>query len=201
MVGWKMETFKYFLFCFFLSFTITLVVYAQTAQVEQSFLFSDEFNNTQELIIGYDPFGTDGLDPDLGEVIIPQVPPGEFGVRFQLPTDTSLTTLKDIRFGCGRAAYFEHLIDLSYSTSSSTIEINWNWTWPTWILKFINPLNGNILATLENNQDPPHFSIPSSFDKIRIDVIYDGPISWPEYEIISPNGGETLIGGEYYTIT
>ena len=107
---------------------------SQNSQVEQPFLFTDEFNNTQELIIGYDPFGSDGLDPDLGEVIIPQVPPGEFGVRFQLPTDTSLTTLKDIRFGCGRAASFGHLIDLSYSPGSSTIEINWVWFWPTYIL-------------------------------------------------------------------
>jgi len=40
---------------------------AQTAQQEQSFIFSDEFNNMQELILGFDPYGTDGLNPDLGE--------------------------------------------------------------------------------------------------------------------------------------
>jgi hypothetical protein len=196
-----METYKFFLFCFFLSFTITPATFAQTAQFEQSFIFSDEFNNTQELIIGYDPFGSNGLDPDLGEVIIPQVPPEEFGVRFQLPIDTSLTTLKDIRFGCGWPAHFEHLIDLSYLTGSSTIEINWNWLWPTWYLYFINPANGDTLAILENNFDPPYFSIPSSLDKIRIDVFYDGPLSWPDFILFSPNGGEIIEGGNNYLIT
>jgi len=196
-----MKTFKYLLLCFFLSFTISLVIYSQTAQVEQSFIFSDEFNNTQELIIGYDPFGSDGLDPDLGEVIIPQVPPGEFGVRFQLPPDTSITTIKDIRFGCGQPFYYEHLIDLSYETGSTILDVYWSWDWPLYMVDFINPYNGVTLAHYISFYDSTHFILPASIEKIIIAIQYNGPLSWPEYEIISPNGGETLIGGEYYTVT
>lgn len=64
------------------SYLLTLIVnhfaLAQTAQQEQSFIFSDEFNNIQELILGFDPYGTDGLDPDLGEEFVAQVPPWQF---------------------------------------------------------------------------------------------------------------------------
>jgi len=74
---------------------------SQNPHFETTLGFADEFNNFQELIFGYDAFGTDSLDADLGEQVVPQVPVGEFGVRFQLSVDTSIYTLKDIRFGCG----------------------------------------------------------------------------------------------------
>jgi hypothetical protein len=95
---------------------------------EATFTFSDELNNSHLLTLGYHPFGTDGLDPDLGEVVLAQVPAGEFGVRFQIPTDTSLYTVKDIRYGCGQPFYYEHLLDLSYATGSSMIAVDWEWT-------------------------------------------------------------------------
>ena len=125
MVERKMETYKFFLFYFFLSFTITPASYAQTAEYEYTFPFSDEYNNSQDLILGKDPFGTDGIDTLFGEEFIPQVPPGEFGMRFQLPPDTSITTIKDIRFGCYWATGHVHLIDLNYHTGSSSISLNW----------------------------------------------------------------------------
>ncbi|MBK7230370.1 MAG: hypothetical protein IPH97_16220 [Ignavibacteriales bacterium] len=90
-----------------------------TASVEYTFTITDEFNNSQELIIGKDPFGTDGLDPQFGEVVVPQVPAGQFGARLILPTDSSLTILKDIRFGCYWVRFNEHLIDLSYVSGSN----------------------------------------------------------------------------------
>ncbi|GBD87947.1 ser-Thr-rich glycosyl-phosphatidyl-inositol-anchored membrane family protein [bacterium BMS3Abin03] len=196
-----MKILKYFFMSCFLTLIISYSALSQTAQHEQPFIFSDEFNNTQELILGFDPYGTDGLDPDLGEVFIPQVPPGEFGARFQLPTDTSITTIKDIRYGCGQPFYYEHLIDLSYSSGSTTIDVNWNWIWPTWTLRFINPFDGNILATYDSYFDSTHYIIPSLLSKIKITVQYDGPLSWPEFNLLTPNAGDTLIGTQVYTIT
>jgi hypothetical protein len=174
------------------------VLFSQNQRFETTFTFTDGFYNSQALILGYDPFGTDGLDPQLGEVVVPQVPPEQFGVRFQLPTDTSLYTLKDIRFGCGQPFHYEYLIDLSYS--SGYMDVNWEWDWQLMRIEFINPYNGQTFATFEAGFDSSFYEY-LYLDKIILGVQYNGPLSWPEYEVTSPNGGETLIGGENYTIT
>jgi hypothetical protein len=174
---------------------------SQTQHFETTFAFTNEFNNSQSLIFGYDPFGTDGLDSQLGEVIVPQVPPGQFGVRFQLPTDTSIYTVKDIRFGCGQPFYYEHLVDLSYETGSNTIHIFWNWDWGLYMFDFKDPYTGVTLAHYELFYDSTHFIIPSYLEKIIIGVYYDGPITFPIFDLVAPNGGDTLVAGEYYNIT
>ena len=191
---------------FLISIFLSAVSLAQvSAEYEYTFTFSDEFNNSQDLILGKDPFGTDGIDTLFGEEFIPQVPPGEFGVRFQLPPDTSITTIIDIRFGCYWATGHVHLIDLNYQTGSSSISVVWEWDSQLNLglmeVMFINPYNGQTIASYSWFSDSSHFYIPQSLDKIKIWTLYNGTLSWPEYEIISPNGGETLIGGEYYTVT
>ena len=199
-----MRTFKFFLFCFFSSFTITSVTYAQTAEYEYTFTFSDEFNNSQELILGKDPFGTDGIDTLFGEEFIPQVPTGESGVRFQLPPDTSITTIKDVRFGCYWATGHEHLIDLNYQTGSSSISVVWEWD-PQLNLglmevMFINPYNGQTIASYSWFSDSSHFYIPPSLDKIEIWTLYNGTLSSETFVVLSPNGGEILEAAEIYAI-
>ena len=186
---------------FFIVFS-SIYSFAQTpTHFESPLVFSDLFNNSDTLILGYDSFATDSLDPHLGEAIVPQVPPSYFGVRFQLPTDTSLYTLKDFRFGCGQPFYYEHLFDLSYAPGSSIIDIDWEWGFDLWMVYIIDPSTGQNLATLQSFYDSSYYSIPASMEKIILGIQYDGPLSWPEYQVTSPNGGETLIGGEYFTIT
>jgi len=168
---------------------------------ESSFVFSDLFNNSEVLILGYDSFATDSLDPNLGEMIVAQVPAGNFGVRFQLPSDTSLYTLNDFRFGCGQPFYYEHLFDLSYSTGSSIIDIDWEWGgFELWSVYVINPYTGQNIATLQSFLDSSYYSIPASMEKIILGIQYEGPISWPAYQVISPNGGEILEAGEIHSI-
>jgi hypothetical protein len=200
-----METLKYFMTSYLLTLIVSYSALAQTAQQEQSFIFSDEFNNTQELILGIDPYGSDDLDPDLGEEFIPQVPQGEFGVRFQLPPDTSITTTKDIRFGCYWATGHEHLVDINYAAGSSSISVFWEWdsllTNGLLDVIFINPYTGQTIASYSWFSDSSHFFIPPSLDKIKIWTTYNGTLSWEEYEVLAPNGGETLKSEEFYTIT
>jgi hypothetical protein len=184
-----------------ITISFSSVSLSQNPHFETTFNFTDQFNNTQELTFGYDAFGTDSLDPNLGEQIVPQVHAGQFGVRFQLPADTSIYTIKDIRYGCGQPFYYEHLIDLSYQTGSTILDVFWNWDWSLYIVDFINPFNGVVLSHYVAFYDSTHFIIPESIEKIIIGILYDGPLSWPEYEVTAPNGGETLVSGEYYTIT
>ena len=193
---------KILLFCFLLS----AISAAQVgAEHQYTFTYSDEFNNSQDLILGKDPFGTDGIDTLFGEEFIPQVPPGEFGVRFQLPTDTSVTTTKDIRFGCYWATGHNHLVDFQYAQGSTDISVKWSWgTFDgyslDWIM-FTNPFNGQTLANYNWSTDTSFFTIPSSLSKVEIWTGYGGTLSGEQYEVLTPNGGEDLEAGEIYTIT
>jgi hypothetical protein len=187
-----------FLFVF-LSF-VTLQA-QDTADVEYTFTITDEFNNSQDLIIGKDPFGSDGLDPEFGEVIVPQVPTGQFGARLILPTDSTLSTLKDIRFGCEWIAEIEHNIDLSYATGSNHMNINWDWNMPLLSVQFYNPYNGNLIQSFEHIIDSSFFNVPDGLDKIKMIVQYNVPLSGEWFSVINPNGGDTLFVGETHIIS
>jgi len=157
-----------FLFVF-LSF-VTLQA-QDTADVEYTFTITDEFNNSQDLIIGKDPFGSDGLDPQFGEVFVPQVPAGQFGARFILPTDSTLTTLKDIRFGCYWGVGFNHMIDLGYDSGSNQMNINWDWNMMSFdflmAVSFYNPYNGNLIQYFDYYVDSSFFYVPTGLNKLK----------------------------------
>jgi len=174
-----------------------------TASVEYTFTITDEFNNSQELIIGKDPFGTNGLDPQFGEVVVPQVPAGQFGARLILPTDSSLTILKDIRFGCEWVYEIEHNIDLSYVIGSNQMSIDWEFSLPGDLIHidFYNPYNGNLIQSFDVLFDSSFFNVPVGLDKIKMIVQYNVPLSGEWFSVINPNGGDTLQVGQIYDIT
>ena len=181
-----------------ITFFFSCFCFAQFQGFQSTFTFSEFSIHSQDLLLGYDPFGTDGLDPNLGETIVPQVPPGNFGVRFQLPFDTSMYTLKDIRFGCGQPFYYEYLVDLSYEIG--LMDVDWEWDWQFWMINFINPYNGQTLATFEAFFDSSYYEFVT-LDKLVIGIYYNGPLSWPSYSLTAPWGGEVIEGGQNYFIT
>jgi len=191
---------------FLLVFLTFISLQAQdTASVEYTFTITDEFNNSQELIIGKDPFGSDGLDPEFGEVVIPQVPAGQFGARFRLLPNLSITTLKDIRFGCYWAEGYTHLIDPSYASGSNQMTVDWEWdTTPVDFLmgvSFYYPISGTLIQSFNYYSDSSFFTMPAGIDIIQMNVTYSGTLSSEEYELLTPNGGDTLYVGETYNIS
>ncbi|MCZ7608674.1 MAG: T9SS type A sorting domain-containing protein [Ignavibacterium sp.] len=175
-----------------------------TASVEYTFTVTDQFNNSQELIIGKDPFGSDGLDPEFGEVVVPQVPAGQFGARLILPTDSTLTLLKDIRFGCFWADGNMHNLDLNYQTGSNQLFVDWEWNQisPFFLIavSFLDPYTGNQIQYFDYGSDSSFFIIPQNLDKLDIFAYYNGTLSVPQYLVITPNGGDTLYVGQNYNI-
>ena len=192
-------------FILFIIFFPSVVTAQFIYEDEQIFNFFDEFNDSEEITIGKNPWATDGIDSTLGEAYISQVPQGQFGVRFQLPPDTSITTVKDIRFGCYWATGFNHLIDLSYASGSTTITVEWTWgsgeEGGLYLVYFYNPYTGELLDYYSWSQNTEIFVVPSQLDKIQLSAGYSGTLSAAWYEIYSPNGGETIEGGSIYTIS
>lgn len=193
---------KYFL----LALLFSTVTFAQVAaEYEYTFTFTDEFNNTEELILGKDPFGTDGLDTLFGERVVPPVPAGEFGARFLLPEDTTLTMKKDIRFGCYWAIGHQHFVDLSYTFNSDSIFVEWEWdsllSFGIYDVAFLNRDNSHLLGIVSWFSDSARFDFPSSINKIIIEAIYNGTLSYAQYDLNFPIGGEVFLQGETYTIS
>ncbi|NWG29640.1 MAG: T9SS type A sorting domain-containing protein [Ignavibacteriaceae bacterium] len=78
------------------------------------------------------------------------------------------------------------------------VEVNWDWLM-IYSVTFIDPYSGQILETIDFGS--PAFYYLYFVDKITIGIQYDGPLSWPTFQILSPNGGEILISGEDFLIT
>ena len=76
------------------------------------------------LQFGFHPSGTDGIDPDLGEIELPPKPPaGIFDVRF---TGAELLngTLRDIRPDSD--GLIEYIIDIQRSSSENNVTLEWD---------------------------------------------------------------------------
>jgi hypothetical protein len=157
-------------------------------------------DNIQPLIVGYDPYGTDGLDPALGEENIPQVPSGSFGARFKLPADTNITTIKDIRFGCGQPFVYEHSINLSYPSGTNDMFIYWETQSEVIYLIFINAYSGEIIESFDLIFGADSFFVPTNLDRINVVVYYNGPLTWPEVYLHSPSGGEIFQAGQTVSV-
>jgi hypothetical protein len=176
-----------------------------TADVEYTFTITDEFNNSQDLIIGKDPFGSDGLDPEFGEVVVPQVPVGQFGARLMFVPNLGITAIKDIRFGCYWADGYTHLIWLRYINDSSQVTIDWDWNIsnPSFLMNigFFEAISGNLIQYFSYYSDSSYFSVPQGLEFLQMEITYNGTLSWEEYKLLTPNGGDTLHVGDTYNIS
>ncbi|MDP4195817.1 MAG: hypothetical protein Q8940_12250 [Bacteroidota bacterium] len=108
-----------------LRMTITYQIPASGPAVNIPLNIRDNAGSKQELRFGLDPAATDAIDVDLGEQILPPLPPsGVFDARFTLPNTEA--TLKDYRQGSA-AYYGTKSYTLQYQPGSGDqIIINWN---------------------------------------------------------------------------
>jgi len=115
------------------------------------------------------------------------------------------TTIKDIRFGCYWADGFTHLINLHYTIGSNQMSIDWSWDVanPYFLMDvmFVEPISGTLIQFFSSYSDSSFFMVPEGMQNIQINVTYNGTLSWEEYEVITPNGGDTLYVGETYNIS
>jgi hypothetical protein len=65
---------------------------------------------------------------------------------------------------------------------------------------FYNPYSGNLIQYFDYLSDSSFFNVPVGLEKIRMIVSYNGTLSVPQYQVLSPNGGDTLYIGQIYNI-
>jgi len=151
----------------------------------------------KSLTLGYDPFATDEIDTALGEINLPAYVLNQFDARFRL-FDTTLSTYRDFRFGCG-GGFSIHVLEWKYGnniiiTGGKLVDDNF------YSLSILNPKNGDYLATYEW-EDSVYFNIPNEFDKLVIYAATNIPLSYPSYKINSIKQGELIPAGSSKLLT
>lgn len=173
---------------------------ASASHFEYKLNVESYYGTVKELTLGYDQWGTDGIDPALGEVPLPPYAT-EYDARFRIPCDTSITTHKDIRFGCGHTGGYDYTVEWK-NTYQATISGNSMQNSGLWEMYFINPTNGNTLAHFQTfYNDSVYYVVPSNIKTIIVRTYHIIPLSWPIYNLYTPNGGELIQAGSTYNIT
>jgi hypothetical protein len=150
---------------------------------------------TKNLTIGLNPFGTDGIDTSLGEYNLPPYTPEEFDARFRLP-DTSLTSYKDIRYGCGWAAAGYFFLEWR-NGDQVTIKGDPQQFPLIYSLSIKHPDTGEILAQLDDNyHDSIYYTAPTGLDNVVLEVMFNGTLSWGSISFNSIKIGELIPAGE-----
>lgn len=109
-------------------FLILILTISILAQISQFLVFSIKVSElsgrSQELQVGIDPLATNGIDGNLGEYLLPPMPPaGVFDARLILPNQES--SLKDIRNGATNTFVTkEHIIQFQVGIGA-TIIVTW----------------------------------------------------------------------------
>jgi hypothetical protein len=153
---------------------------AQTAQFQFGLTVTDNAGGTQQLFLGVDPTGTDGIDLTLGEAERPPVPPaGVFDARL-IGTDISISGLgqgviRDYRLGT-EATSGTRLHELSYQVGTGTT-ITISWVLPTWAAgRLQDILIGSLIDSTMHGTGSYTVTNPSGFNKLKLTVTYTAPL-------------------------
>jgi hypothetical protein len=152
------------LYCF------NIIINAQPL-VNMKITISDDVSASKDLFWGLDPTATDGIDIQLGEEVLPPLPPsGIFDARFIINDyDASWKDYKngDLKFQ-GEKTY-----ELSYQPGlGTTIIISWNL--PAGITGRLNDkVTGNIIDVSMSGEGKYVVTNPESLKRIKMTINYD----------------------------
>ncbi len=149
------------------------------ALIEIYFTITDGAGGTRILIAGTDSTGTDGLDSWLGEYEIPPLPPaGVFDARLNL-SDSTISTIKDIRQGTDQGG-FEREHQIQYQIGDGTeIIINYDFgSYPPEQIRgrLQDIVTGELIDTTISGIGSFNVPNPAIFNKLKLTMIYDAPI-------------------------
>jgi len=144
------------------------------AQIAPAFVASinvtDLSNRSQALQFGLDPVATDGIDSNLGEYLLPPIPPaGVFDARFILPSTE--TTLKDIRTGTSTSfGTKEHI--LKYQAGTGT-NIKVMWDFPKGVNgRLQDRITGNVIDIAMVDTGSYTVTNPETITSLKMTVTY-----------------------------
>lgn len=142
--------------------------------IDVPFSVNDGAGSSGMIYAGSHESGTNGLDPSLNEAELPPLPPmGVFDVRFNLPTNPVVSSLRDYR-DCQLNAY-SHQYEMQYQVGSGSV-INLSWDLPaltTDSMRIQDMLGGVVINNLYL-PGPGSFTVsnPGALNKLKIFIFY-----------------------------
>ncbi len=162
-----------------LMFSVAAFSGTQNAQFEFSLTVTDNAGGTQQLWLGVDPAGTDGIDAGLGEAELPPFPPtGPFDARFvgdDIGVSIGQGLIRDYRQGTVSTSG-NRIHELKYQVGSgSTITISW--TLPSWAAgRLQDIISGTLIDSTMHGSGSYTVTNPGGFNKLKLTVTYTAPL-------------------------
>jgi hypothetical protein len=184
----------------FITIFITLLYnsYAQSGLTEYT-IHVKSHGIEKDLILGTNPYASDGIDTALGEYNLPPYVSGEFDARFRL-YDTTLSTYKDLRYCCGWASGGSFFLEWKNGDNVSlTGGILFNSNIYSMVIK--NPYTGENLATYLEWNDSLNFNVPIGLDHLVLYITFNGTLSWGSIKFNSIKSGQLIQAGSNINLT
>jgi hypothetical protein len=161
-------------------FAFALEASAQTAQFQFPLTVTDNAGGTQQLFLGVDPAGTDGIDAGLGELPLPPMPPlTAFDARL-VGEDIGIPAIgdgliRDYRQGDVNTTG-NRIHELKYQVGSGTT-ITISWVLPTWAAgRLQDILTGTLIDVNMTGTGNYTVTNPGGFNKLKLTVTYTPPL-------------------------
>ena len=155
-------------------------LYAQTAQYQFSMTVTDNLGGTQQLFVGVDPTGTDGIDGTLGEAERPPAPPtGVFDARF-IGDDIGISIgnglVRDYRQGTVNLTG-NRIHELKYQLNTGATAVTFAWVLPTWAVGHLETFGGGSVNVTMVGTDDTTLTTPAPANRtLQLTVSYTAPL-------------------------
>jgi hypothetical protein len=181
---------RYFVISFLGIILFNINLAALTAQVDIPINISDGAGGNATIRFGLDSTAFDGIDPALGEQVLPPLPPvGVFDVRFNLPGSTD-ASLKDYRRGLA-SFNGQKFHELQFQVGTGTV-ISIAWNLPLRITgRLQDVVSGSIIDVAMTGLGNYLVTNPSIYNKLKLTVTYSPAVA-PAAPVLSLPGNNTV---------
>lgn len=160
--------------------TLGSSVFAQTAMVNLPLIVGDNHGRLDTLMFGLDPAATDTIDPALGELRIPPLPPtGVFDARFvgdDIGISIGQGLWNDYRQG-GIPFFGTAVHEVRYQPGSSATTITLSWDLPGYASGRLQDIvTGELIDVTMAGVGSYTVTNPSDLTKLTMTITYDLPL-------------------------
>lgn len=164
-------------FLLFAVFILTVIIFTPAAKaaadLDIPLMITDGAGGSKTLYFGLAGYGTDNLDPSLGEATYPPMPPkGIFDARFNLPNGED-DSLKDYRHMGGYNYDVKAVYKIQFQPGSGKI-IKLKWNLPAGVIgRLQDPFTGLLINVVMSGASSYEIQNPEIYNRLVMTITYN----------------------------